>query len=243
MAWSAAQRYLAEFLGTFGLLLLGGGTAVSTLYYGDFTARDGVVAIAFGVGLLALAYVFGDVSGGHFNPAVTLSMALNRRMPLRDVVPYVIAQVFGGIVGIGTVAAVVHGSSSQWTVALSSGFGSQCYAGNGSGCGYALGSVFLLELALSFVFILVIQLVTRPESSAKNLAPLAIGGALAVGNLIAIPIDGASLNPVRSFSPAVLTSLASGPSWPLAESWLFWVAPILGGLLAAVVEMWLRPKA
>ncbi len=102
--------------------------------------------------------------------------------------------------------------------------------------------MFLLEVAITFAFILVIQLVTRPENSAKNLAPLAIGGALLVGNLVAIPVDGASLNPVRSFSPALLSVQFSGANWAIDQSWLFWVAPIIGGILAALVEMWLRPK-
>ena len=243
MAWTAAQRYLAEFLGTFGLLLFGGGAAVTTMGYGDLTARDGVVAFAFGLAVFGLAYAFGDVSGGHFNPAVTLSMALNRRLPARDVLPYIVAQFVGGFVGIATIAAIVHGSSAQWTLGLGNGFGSQCYSGNGSGCGFSMGSVFLIELALTFVFVLVIQLVTRPESSARNLAPAAIGITLAVTNFVAIPVDGASINPIRSFAPALMTTLAGGPSWPIEQSWLFWVAPILGGLLAGAVEMWLRPKA
>lgn len=242
MAWSTSQRYLAEFLGTFGLLLFGGGAAVTTLSQGDFLARDGVVSMAFGLAVVGLAYAFGDISGGHFNPAVTFSMALNRRMPLRDVVPYIVAQFVGGFVGIATIAAIVHGSSARWAIGLNAGFGSQCYSGNGSGCGFSMGSAFLIELALTFVFVLVIQMVTRPESSARNLAPLAIGLTLAITNFVAIPVDGASINPVRSFAPAVLTSLAGGPSWPIEQSWLFWVAPVLGGLLAGVVELWLRPK-
>lgn len=242
MTWSSSQKYLAEFLGTFGLLLFGGGAAVTTLGYGDPTARVAVVSFAFGLAVLGLAYAFGDISGGHFNPAVTLSMALNRRMPMRDVVPYLVAQIVGGIVGIAAVVGIVHGSSSQWQLGLSSGFGSQCYAGNGSPCGFSLGSAFLIELALTFVFVLVIQLVTRPESSTRNLAPAAIGLTLAITNFVAIPVDGASMNPVRSFAPAVLASLSGGPSWPIDQAWLFFVAPILGGLLAALVEMWLRPK-
>lgn len=242
MSWSASQRYLAEFLGTFGLLLFGGGAAVTTLGYGDPTARVAVVSFAFGLTVLGLAYAFGDVSGGHFNPAVTLSMLLNKRLPVRDAGPYLVAQIVGGLVGIATIAAIVHGSSIQWQVGLSSGFGSQCYSGNGSPCGFSLGSAFLIELALTFVFVLVIQLVTRPESSARNLAPTAIGITLAVTNFVAIPVDGASMNPVRSFSPAVLSWLSGGPTWPIDQVWLFWVAPILGGLLAGVVEMMLRPK-
>jgi len=248
MTWSSTQKYLAEFLGTFALLLFGGGSAVfslsSTMLLDPLT-RVVLVSMSFGFVLLGLAYAFGDVSGGHFNPAVTLSMALNRRMPMRDVAPYLVAQVVGGILGIGVVAGIAHGAPGGWAGVQDAGFGSQCYAGAGApaGCGFSLGSVFLIELALTFVFVLVIQLVTRPENSARNLAPAAIGMTLLVTNLVAIPVDGASINPVRSFAPALVTWLSSGPTWPLAEVWLFFFAPILGGLLASVVEGMLRPKS
>jgi aquaporin Z len=245
MAWTSTQKYFAEFVGTFALLFMGGGSAVFTLQFlGGFepAARVVIVSLVFGFVLMALAYAFGDVSGGHFNPAVTVSMAVNRRLPLKDVVPYLVAQIVGSILGIAVVWGIVSGLGSQYTLAKTYALGSQCYAGNGSPCGYSLGSVFLLELVMTFVFILVIQLVTRPESSAKNLAPLAIGGALMVGNFLAIPVDGASLNPVRSFAPALLSAQFSGSTWAIDQSWLFWVAPILGGILAGLVEMWLRPK-
>lgn len=244
MAWSAAQKYLAEFLGTFALLLLGGGAAVFSL--GDpGNARVVLVSAAFGLTVLGGAYAFGDISGGHFNPAVTLSMALSRRMPMRDVLPYLVAQILGGIVGISVVFGIVHGSANGFMEAQGAALGSQCYSGSGApmGCSYAVGSVFLIELALTFLFVLVIQFVTRPESPAKNLAPIAIGLTLVVVNLVAINVDGASINPVRSFSPALISLYWSNATWAIQESWLFWVAPILGGLLASVVEMWFRPSA
>jgi aquaporin Z len=243
MAWSRPQKYLAEFLGTFALLLLGGGAAVFSL--GDpGNARVVLVSLAFGGVIAGAVYAFGDVSGGHFNPAVTLSMALSRRMPLGDVVPYLVAQIVGGIVGILVVFGVAHGSAGTFSLAQGAALGSQCYAGNGAppGCGFSVGSVFLLELALTFVFVLVIQFVTRPENGTKNLAPLAIGITLMVANLVAINVDGASINPVRSFSPALVSLYWSNASWAIQQSWLFWVAPILGGLLASVVEMWFRPS-
>ncbi|HEV8049648.1 MAG TPA: aquaporin, partial [Thermoplasmata archaeon] len=154
------------------------------------------------------------------------------------------AQVVGGIVGILVVFGVVHGSTVPFDLAQGAALGSQCYSGSGApqGCGFSVGSVFLLELALTFVFVLVIQFVTRSENGAKNLAPLAIGATLLVTNLVAINVDGASINPVRSFSPAVVSLYWSNATWAIQESWLFWVAPILGGLLASVVEMWFRPS-
>ncbi|MCI4362181.1 MAG: aquaporin, partial [Thermoplasmata archaeon] len=168
MAWTSTQKYLAEFLGTFALLLFGGGAAVFSL--GDpGNARVVLVSAAFGLTVLGAAYAFGDVSGGHFNPAVTLSMALSKRMPMKDVVPYLAAQILGGIVGMGVVFGIVHGSSIPFTLAQGAALGSQCYSGSGApaGCSYAIGSVFLIELALTFIFVLVIQMVTRAESGAK----------------------------------------------------------------------------
>ena len=245
MAWTSAQKYLAEFLGTFALLLFGGGAAVTTLGGGDPLSRVVIVSFAFGLTVLGAAYALGEISGGHFNPAVTLSMALSGRMPLKDVVPYLLAQIFGGLIGILTIVGIVHGNTLAWANGVNASFGSQCYSGNGAPCGFSMGSVFLIELALTFVFVFVIQLITRPESGAKNLAPVGIGLTLAVTNFIAIPVDGASINPVRSFSPAVATMLTGGspPMWAIDQAWLFWVAPILGGLLAAVVAMMLKPTS
>ena len=243
MAVTSVQKYLAEFLGTFSLLFLGGGAAVFTA--GELgNARVILVSFAFGVTVLAMAYVFGDVSGGHFNPAVTLSMAMSRRMPGRDVIPYIVAQLLGGIIGILVVFGITQGTTLPYLPARLGALGSQCYAGSGApgGCMYSAGSVFLLELIVTFLFILVIQVVTRPEHGTKNLAPLVIGLTLVVGNLLAIPVDGASLNPVRSFAPALVAQYWSGNGWAIQESWLFWVAPILGGLLASVVESMFRPS-
>ncbi|MCI4354875.1 MAG: aquaporin, partial [Thermoplasmata archaeon] len=193
MAWSTGQKYLAEFVGTFALLLLGGGAAVFTIGLGIDNARVVVVSAAFGFALAGLAYAFGEISGGHFNPAVTLSMALSRRMPDRDVLPYIIAQILGGITGIGVIAGIARGSDTMWSIAQASSLGSQGFSTSGSSGGFTLGSVFLIELALTFVFILVIQLLTRPENGSKNLAPVGIGLTLVVGNLVAIPVDGCSL--------------------------------------------------
>jgi aquaporin Z len=172
-------------------------------------------------------------------------MALSRRMPLRDVPGYLLAQITGGIVGIAVVLGIAAGgSSTSYGLVQAGALGSQCYASDfaPAGCSYSLGAVFLLEVALTFVFVLVIQLVTRAESPVKNLAPLAIGLTLVVTNLIAINVDGASINPVRSFSPAVVSSVWTPAQWAIKESWLFWIAPIVGGLLASLVERAFRPN-
>jgi aquaporin Z len=247
MAWTTGQKYLAEFLGTFALLLFGGGAAVTSLSGGfvvDPLSRVILVSLAFGIAVIGAAYALGEISGGHFNPAVTISMAANRRMPWQDVIPYILAQLAGALAGIGLIAGVVHGYMPAWNTAVNAGFGSQCYSGNNSPCNFAWGSVLLLEIGLTFAFVLVIQLITRPGNGAKNLAPVGIGLTLAVTNLVAIPIDGASINPVRSFAPALLTLVTTGNAsaqmWAIDQSWMFWVAPILGGLLAALVEYFLR---
>lgn len=245
MAWTSTQKYLAEFVGTFALLLFGGGAAVTSIGVGDPLSRVILVSLAFGIAVLGGAYALGDISGGHFNPAVTVSMAVSGRMPAKDVIPYILAQFFGGLIGILVIIGIVHGGSSlTWNADQAAAFGSQCYSGNGSPCGFSLGSAFLIELALTFAFVFVIQRVTRPDAGAKNLAPIAIGLTLAVTNLVAIPIDGASINPVRSFAPAIATLMtgSGAPTWATDQSWLFWVAPILGGVLAAAVEWFLRPS-
>jgi aquaporin Z len=246
MAVKRSARFVAEYIGTFGLLLIGGGAAVFTLPPTDGTARDLVVSFAFGAVLLGLAYAFGDLSGAHFNPAVTLSFAASGRFEWSEVPSYLVAQILGGLTGIGVVLGIASGGGSAANAASAQGFalGSQCFSGFGapSGCAYSAGAVFLIEVALGFIFILVIQLVTRSDNSAKNLAPVAIGLLLLVTNLVAIPVDGASLNPVRSFSPALLSAVVwPSARWALAESWMFWIAPIFGGLLASVAERSLRP--
>lgn len=248
MAYSYGQRILAEFVGTFALLLFGGGAAVLTVpllgAFGDPMARTVLVSAAFGITVLGGAYAFGEVSGAHFNPAVTLSMWLSGRTNAKDAGGYLVAQILGGLVGILAVTGIAYGSGAAWSASESSALASQCYAASfaPTACGYSLGSVFLLELVLTFVFVLVIQRVTRPSNPSGNLAPLAIGLTLMVTNLVAIPVDGASINPVRSFSPALVSLMWSSARWAIQESWLFWVAPILGGLLAAVVErIWSRP--
>ncbi|MCI4336535.1 MAG: aquaporin [Thermoplasmata archaeon] len=241
MAATAAQRYLAEFIGTFALLLMGDGAAVFSLpAITDPAARVVLVSMAFGVTVLGGAYAFGQISGGHFNPAVTISMAISRRMPSRDIVPYLVAQVAGAILGVLVILGIAYGSPDSWANAQASGIGSQGYNAFNAPYAFNVGSVFILELALTFLFVLVIQLVTRPENSAKNLAPVAIGLTLMVTNLVGIGVDGASMNPARSLAPALLSAGWSSSTWAIKEVWLFWVAPILGGALAAVVEGQLR---
>jgi len=256
MAWTSGQRYLAEFLGTFGLLLSVTGAALFSLNLQnpvvgvlDPDARVMLISVALGAGVIGMIYAFGDVSGAHFNPAVTIGMWISGRTKARDVVPYIVAQVLGGLVAVALLAGVAHGNSTLWgTVATNPGnpaLASQGYSGGSSPYTMALGSVFLLEVTFTFFLVLVILFATRSDGFAKNLAPLGIGLTLIMTNLVAIPLDGASVNPARSFAPAVISAAVNSGTngWALQQDWLFWVAPILGGVIAAVVERVMRPSA
>ena len=246
MRWSIPQRLLAEFLGTFGLVLSVTWAAVLSLNIPgvDPTTRYLMIALAIGLGLVGLLYALAEVSGGHFNPAVSVGAWVAGRLPGRDLGPYILAQVAGGLLAVATLAGVAHGSGSLWASATgpSTAFASQGYAGNGSPYTVAVGSVFLLEVVLTFVFVLVILLSTRAEGAAKNLAPLGIGVTLTMIHLVSLPIDGTSVNPARSFTPAILAAFFPADRWAIAQDWLFWVAPILGALIAALAERALRPR-
>jgi len=242
MAYSSGQKYLAEFVGTMGLLLAVGGAAVFTLGEPDLS-RVVLVSLSVGLGLIGLIYTFGDISGGHFNPAVTIGAWAAGRFPGKDVVPYIAAQVAGGVLGMGIIAGIVYGNSTMFSFAQRAALGSQSYAGGSAPGAYSLSAVFLIEVAFTFMLVLVILFSTRSNGSAKNLAPLGIGFTLLMANLVAIPVDGASINPARSFAPAVLSSMWSTGNWAIGQDWIFWVAPILGGLFAALLDRALKSSA
>jgi aquaporin Z len=247
MSWSSGQKYFAEFLGTFGLLASVGGAAVFSglLLAGQLdSARVVLISAALGFGVLGMAYAFGDVSGGHFNPAITIGFWASGRLPARDVVPYIIAQVLGGITAMAIIAGIAYGGPSGFFTSVQAGaLASQGYSGNGSGYLYSATSVFLLEVLFTFFLVVVALFVTRAENSSKNVAALAITMTLFMTNLVAIPVDGASINPARSFAPAILSAFWPSGQWAIKEDWIFWVAPIVGGLIAAFVERALRPQA
>ena len=243
MAYSSGQKYLAEFVGTLGLLLTVGGAAVLSLGL-IFSVRVVLISLSVGFGLIALIYTFGDISGGHFNPAVTIGAWAAGKFPLKDVIPYILAQVAGGVTGMGIVAAIAYGNSSTFGTVQSGALASQCYSAGSTSCfGFNVEAVFLIEVVFTFFLVMVILFSTRAEGSAKNLAPIGIGLTLLMANLVAIPVDGASINPARSFAPAVLSSLWSNGNWAIGQDWVFWVAPIIGGLFAAVLDRSLRAKA
>jgi aquaporin Z len=248
MAWNLGQRCLAEFLGTFGLLTSITGAALLSLnglVFSDQDSRVLLLSLSLGLGVLGMIYAFGDVSGAHFNPAVTVGMILTGRTKLVEGGLYVVAQVFGGVVAVAAIAAVAHGYPPLWRVVTGPGvaLAAQGYSGNGSPYLVAVGSVFLLEVILTFFLVTVILLATRKAASAGNLAPVGIALTLAMTNFIAIPIDGASVNPARSFAPALLSAWFPADRWAIQQDWIFWVAPIVGAAIAALVEMLMRPEA
>jgi aquaporin Z len=215
---SLTSRLIAEVFGTFVLVFGVIGTAIFADQNGGFLA----IAIAVGLAVLTAAYAVGHISGGHFNPAVSVGAAAAGRMRWADVVPYVIAQVLGGLLAtlLIWVFLTVSGLTADFG-AVSNGFDAH------SPAGYTMIGVILAEIVATAVFLWIILGVTAPGSTTAGFAPLAIGLALTMLHLVMIPISGASLNPARSIATAVF----GGPD-ALGQLWVFLVAPVIGGLLA-----------
>lgn len=226
------QRALvAEFIGTF-MLVFGG---VGTVLYTGPTAGIVAVALAFGISVLIMAYAVGPISGGHFNPAVTFGLVAGGRFPAGDAIGYIIAQVIGGIAAafvlniVLTGAPVGPGITKFNDLAVASN--PATYAG---GAQYTMLSVLLIETVMTALFLIVIMGATSKRAPA-GFAPIAIGLALTAFHLISIPVSNTSLNPARSTATAVF---AGGPA--LANLWMFWVAPIVGAVIGALIAKWLH---
>jgi aquaporin Z len=224
-----AKRSAAEFIGTFWLVFGGCGSAVLAAAFPEHGIHFVGVALAFGLTVLTMAYAIGHISGCHLNPAVSIGLWAGKRFPASDLVPYVIAQVLGGIAGAGVLYAIASGRAG---FDLSGGLASNGYAEHSPG-GYALGACLLTELLLTFMF-LVIILGSTDKRAPQGLAPVAIGLGLTLIHLISIPVTNTSVNPARSTGPAVFVG-----GWALGQLWLFWVAPIAGALIAGLVYRWL----
>ena len=217
-----SHRLGAEFLGTFWLVLGGCGTAVLTAEFPDVGVGILGVALAFGLTVLTMAYAVGYVSGAHFNPAVTVGLAVARRFPWRDVLPYVVTQVIAAAVAGGVLYAAASGRSG---FAASQGFAANGYGDHSPG-GYSLWSAALVEVILTGFFLYVFLGATDGRAPV-GFAPLAIGLALALINLISIPVTNTSVNPARSTGVALYAG-----GWALSQLWLFWLAPLVGGAIA-----------
>jgi len=227
------NRLAAEFLGT--LLLVGGGVGTA-VFAANFPSADknslGVgflgVALAFGLTVVVGAYAFGPISGGHFNPAITLGVAAAGRFPWNEAVGYIIAQIVGGIAGSSLIALIASSNSTFFTAARDGGFASNGYGDHSPG-GFGLGGAIVVEIVFTAIFVFVV-LGTTAKIGAVGFAPLAIGLSLTLIHLITIPIDNTSVNPARSIAAAVY-----GGGWAWSQIWVFIVFPIVGGLLAGVL--------
>jgi len=220
-----AKRAAAEFIGTFWLVFGGCGSAVIAATFPNTGIGFLGVALAFGLTVLTMAYAVGHISGGHFNPAVTLGMYTARRIPAIDVMPYIIAQFLGAIAGAFVLYIIASGKAG---FSLADGFASNGYADHSPG-GYSLLSCLVAEVILTFMFLMVILGITDRRAP-QGFAPLAIGLALTVIHLVSIPVTNTSVNPARSTGPALFAG-----GWAISQLWLFWVAPPIGGILAGLI--------
>jgi aquaporin Z len=220
-----SKQLAAEFLGTFWLVLGGVGTAVLGLSLGEGSVGILGVALAFGLTVVTGAYAFAHISGAHFNPAISVGLWLGGRFPAAKLIPYIIVQAAGGIAAAAVVYAVATGLEGFTTDA---GFASNGY-GDHSPAGYSLLAAAIIEVVLTFVFVLVIHGATDGRAPA-GLAPLAIGLTLTLIHLISIPVTNTSVNPARSLGPALFAG-----GWALEQLWAFMVFPIIGGALGGLV--------
>ncbi|WP_220265294.1 aquaporin Z [Enterobacter sp. Colony194] len=227
------KKLMAEGFGTFWLVFGGCGSAVLAAAFPELGIGFSGVALAFGLTVLTMAYAVGHISGGHFNPAVTLGLWAGGRFPAKDIFGYIIAQVIGGILGAGVLYLIASGKVGFDAVA--SGFASNGY-GEHSPDGYSMQSAIIIEIVLTCAFLLIIHGATDKNAPA-GFAPIAIGLALTLIHLISIPVTNTSVNPARSLAVAVFQG-----GWALEQVWLFWVMPIIGGILGGVIYRTLLEK-
>jgi aquaporin Z len=229
----ASKKFAAEFIGTFWLVLGGCGSAVLAAKFPEVGIGLVGVSLAFGLTVLTMAFAIGHISGCHLNPAVTVGLWAGGRHPASEVLPYIVAQVLGGIVGAGVLYLIASGAPG---FDLAGGLASNGYGEHSPG-GYSMASGFVTEVVMTLMFLLIILGATDRRAPA-GFAPIAIGLGLTLIHLISIPVTNTSVNPARSTGPALLVG-----DWALAQLWLFWVAPILGALIAGYVYRWLGAEA
>jgi aquaporin Z len=235
-----SPRLFAEFIGTYVLVLGGTGSAVLAAKILDPSgANTGLgigfagVSLAFGLTVLTMAYAVGHISGGHFNPAITIGLATSKRFAWREALPYIVTQVVAAIAASATLWAVAIGQRGASSDTLAAGgFAANGYGDHSPGL-YNLAACFIIEVVLTAIFLVVIMGVTDRRAS-KGFAALAIGLALTLIHLVSIPVSNTSVNPARSTGPAVLLAFG-GEGWALGQLWLFWLAPIVGGVAGALL--------
>ncbi len=226
------KKLIAEFIGTLWLVLGGCGSAVLAAGYPELGIGFVGVSIAFGLTVVTMAYAIGHVSGCHLNPAVSIGLWIGGRFDKKDLIPYIIAQVLGGIAGAGILYLIVTGKSGFEGIG---GFAANGYAEH-SPDGYNMLSALVTEIVMTFMFLIIILGATHSKAP-KGFAGLAIGLGLTLIHLISIPVTNTSVNPARSTSQAIFVG-----DWAISQLWLFWLAPILGAILAGVVYKMMSPE-
>ena len=220
-------KYMAEFFGTFWLVLGGCGSAVLAAGFPEVGIGLLGVSLAFGLTVLTMAYAIGHISGCHLNPAVSIGLWAGGRFPASQLPGYIAAQVVGGVVAGGVLFLIASGSAD---VDVAAGFASNGYGEHSPG-GYSLVAALITELVMTMMFLLII-LGATDERAPPGFAPIAIGLGLTLIHLISIPVTNTSVNPARSTGVAVFVG-----DWAIAQLWLFWVAPIIGGAVGAVIYL------
>ncbi len=226
-----SRKYAAEAIGTFWLTFGGCGSAVLAAAFPQVGIGLLGVSLAFGLTVVTMAYAIGHVSGCHLNPAVTVGLMAGGRFPAGDVIPYIVSQVVGAVIGAGVLYVIASGAAG---FDVSKGFASNGYAEHSPG-NYSLFACLVCEVVMTAMFLFVIMGSTHGKAPVGT-APLAIGLALTLIHLVSIPVTNTSVNPARSLGPAVFVG-----GWALQQLWLFWVAPLAGGIIGGVVYRWLSP--
>lgn len=228
------KRLVAETLGTFVLVLGGCGSAVLAAAFPELGIGFAGVALAFGLTVLMMAFAVGHISGGHFNPAVTIGLTVGGRFPAAQAVPYIIAQLVGAIAAAGVLYLIASGKAGF--DAAASGFASNGYGEHSPG-GFSLQAGMISELVLTAVFLIVIMGATDKRAPA-GFAPIAIGLALTLIHLVSIPVTNTSVNPARSTGVAIFQG-----GWALEQLWMFWLLPIIGAAIGGAIYRFVLEKA
>ena len=228
----SARKYAAEAIGTFWLTFGGCGSAVLAAGFPDVGIGLLGVSLAFGLTVVTMAYAIGHISGCHLNPAVTVGLAAGGRFPTGQILPYIVAQVVGAIVGAGVLYLIASGAPG---FDLAGGFASNGYGEHSPGK-YSLFAGLITEVVMTMAFLFIIMGSTHGKAPA-GFAPLAIGLGLTLIHLVSIPVTNTSVNPARSTGPALFVG-----GWALAQLWLFWVAPLVGGALGGIIYKWLSDE-
>ena len=224
-----SKKLAAEFIGTFWLVLGGCGSAVLAAAFPEVGIGLVGVSLAFGLTVLTMAYAIGHISGCHLNPAVTVGLWAGGRHPTGEVLPYIVAQVIGGFVGALVLYSIASGKAG---FDLAGGLASNGFGEHSPG-GYSLAAGFTTEVVMTMMFLLIILGATDRRAPA-GFAPIAIGLGLTLIHLISIPVTNTSVNPARSTGPALIVQ-----DWALSQLWLFWLAPLIGALVAGLLYRWL----